>query len=163
MDRKSKENYWFETGSPSFLIQLLKDNPHDLKKLINSADNIEASYAMLDSFDINNIPALTVLYQAGYLTIKNYSNKEPEYLLGYPNKEIKESMTFILISLLTHQEEYQTQQTIIYMKQALRENNIDKFCATLQELFADIPFKLHIEQEKYYHSIFQLMGDDMGP
>ena len=88
---------------------------------------------MLDSFDINNIPALTVLYQAGYLTSKNYSNKEPEYLLGYPNKEIKESMTFILISLLTHQEEYQTQQTIIYMKQALRENNIDKFCATLQK------------------------------
>ena len=62
-------NYWFESGTPSFLIELLKNNPKDFKQIETGI--ITSNDSLLGSFDIGKIPTITLLYQAGYLTIKH--------------------------------------------------------------------------------------------
>ncbi len=84
--------YWFETGTPTFLIKLLLDR----KFLVPELEEVEVGEALLESFDIETIELETVLFQTGYLTIKELRKRGPRrrYLLGYPNLEVKMSFTY---------------------------------------------------------------------
>ncbi len=75
-------NYWFESGTPYFLIELLKKNPNVLENIENKA----VSASTLGAFDVEKIPLITLLYQIGYLTIKSYERISERYILGFPNE-----------------------------------------------------------------------------
>ncbi len=95
-------NYWFATGTPTFLIKLIEQNHYFLPKL----SNIIVEEQLLDSFGIDNINLEVILYQSGYLTIDKMIEKRRggiEYKPKLPNKEVKMSFSDILIDFLTTQ------------------------------------------------------------
>lgn len=84
-EKKGFGDYWFETGTPTFLVELLKKSEYDLNNLTHervTGDVINS----IDSMEENPIP---VLYQSGYLTIHGYDERFRKYLLGFPNKEVE--------------------------------------------------------------------------
>ncbi|TWV99428.1 AAA family ATPase [Chitinophaga pinensis] len=86
------QNFWFQTGTPTWLVNLMKQN-REFK-----LDNLRIGENALSSFNVEHIASLPVLFQTGYLTIKNYDEKTRLYELGYPNKEVEESLTDALLS-----------------------------------------------------------------
>lgn len=80
-------NYWFESGTPTFLIKKLRERDFDIKKL--SDDNLYATASAISDYRPDNPDIIPLFYQTGYLTIKGYDEKYESYCLGYPNAEVK--------------------------------------------------------------------------
>ena len=88
--KKRFGDYWFETGTPTFLVELMKGCGYNLKKLMReyaTADSLNG----LETFRKNPVP---ILYQSGYLTIKDYDSRFKTYILGFPNKEVEDGGRF---------------------------------------------------------------------
>ena len=88
--RREFKNYWFETGTPSFLIKVLTRR-HVMTPQLN---HLSSDDELLSSFDIDNMPIEALMFQTGYLTIKKRENLEGNYFytLGYPNREVYQSL-----------------------------------------------------------------------
>jgi hypothetical protein len=85
-DRLTLSDYWFKSGDPAFLINLIKQVDFDIRKF---ADDITISSRLISDFRIDNLYPIPMLYQTGYLTIKGYDQQFDEYILGFPNEEVK--------------------------------------------------------------------------
>ena len=97
-EKKEFMNYWFETGTPTYLIELIKKYNYDVQDF---EDYIKLMQTSFDGYDIENLPLMPILYDAGYLTIKDFSvrNLMTAYSLGYPNFEVKNSLLENLLSI----------------------------------------------------------------
>lgn len=158
LQKKEFENYWFTSGTPSFLMHLLKNQYHemiDISHIAMPADN-------LGSFEVENIPLIPVLYQTGYLTIKDYDAKSNLYTLDLPNKEVRESFNKYLLATFAGTDAVTIKSVIPRLATALAQGDIPFFMSLLQVLFAHIPYQLHIPQERYYHSLFQLLATTLS-
>ena len=148
-------NYWFETGSPSFLIKLFRQNAYFLPEL----ENLNVSEEILDSFDIESIDPVTLLFQAGYLTIvEAYMDLgELTFKLTIPNHEVRVALSNHLIQGYTDlQSERRTHRHTLY--QALRQGDLETLKSAVQRLFAAIPWRNFTKNdlpnsEGYYASV----------
>jgi len=113
---KNFDSYWYKTGTPSFLIKLIKEREYDVSEL----DNKIVKKNVLEKFDIEEIRIEALMYQTGYLTIKEVYNKEygQEYKLGFPNKEVRISFNEDILPLI--------------LKDEVRENIADKIIEILK-------------------------------
>ncbi len=93
-EKKELENYWFASGTPGFLIELLKNQYYELENL----EDVHLSSIALGAFDIESLPLDIVLFQTGYLTINTYDRVKNKYTLTFPNQEIRESFSTYLMS-----------------------------------------------------------------
>ncbi len=155
LDTKTFHPYWFETGTPSFLIQLLQEKKYYLPDL----ENLKASELLLGSFEIERIPVEALLFQTGYLTIKEllqYGDKRV-YQLTYPNKEVKMSlMDAVLDSFLQNSSE--KENTELKLIELLEQNQIEKLKTIFHRFFASIPYEWYTKNnlssyEGFYASI----------
>ena len=151
-------DYWFETGTPSFLVYLLKQADYNLNNLQDemvSADILNS----VDSMSKNPIP---VIYQSGYLTIKDYDREFKIYRLGFPNKEVENGFIKYLLPLYTPIEENKSEFYVANFINDIRRGNPDGFMERLQSLFADSDYKITGKMEKYFQNsmylIFKMMG-----
>ena len=151
-------DYWFETGTPSFLVYLLKQADYNLNNLqeeMVSADILNS----VDSMSKNPIP---VIYQSGYLTIKDYDREFKIYRLGFPNKEVENGFIKYLLPLYTPIEENKSEFYVANFINDIRRGNPDGFMERLQSLFADSDYKITGKMEKYFQNsmylIFKMMG-----
>ncbi|WP_198262783.1 ATP-binding protein [sulfur-oxidizing endosymbiont of Gigantopelta aegis] len=149
------ENYWWETGNPSFLIEKLKEQNYYIPNL----ENIIVSKEILNTFDIEKIDLVALLWQTGYLTFANKVltyDEAYDYQLKVPNREIQKSLNQLFINYLTDQSlEVRPQQQQIY--QAISDD-ITQLESTLSALFAAIPYnnyanKIIERYEGYYASV----------
>ena len=149
-------NYWFETGTPTFLVNLLTSRHVPSVKL----DNMLSSSAMLSSFDVDDIATEALLFQTGYLTIHAQERLGGQifYSLGYPNQEVYQSLNESLLSVMVQDRSAQAQQTARLYKTLL-----SKDLAALKDLFhaffASIPYQWYTQNdmanyEGYYASVF---------
>ena len=92
-EKKELDNYWFASGTPGFLIDLLKNQYEDLENL----EEAQLTSASLGTFDIESLPLITILFQTGYLTINTYDPDKKKYTLSYPNEEVRESFKKYLL------------------------------------------------------------------
>ena len=99
LDNKRFSNYWFQTGTPTFLINLLKTKNYPIQDF----EYIEATENDLNIFDIDTIPLKTLLFQTGYITISHYNPKTRNYILTYPNRETTDSLIEYIFTSMTHQ------------------------------------------------------------
>ena len=131
------KNYWFSTGTPMFLIKLFKKNHYNLAKF----ENIEIGEELLDSFDIENISLETVMFQTGYLTIKEIQQFGDNliYTLTFPNVEVKKSFNDYLLNHYFIQSSQKAQVQIALYKQ-LYSAKLDTLEVTLTTLFASIAY-----------------------
>lgn len=154
-----RSNYWFATGTPTFLIQFLQKHVGSLGKL----NKCILSDAHLISFEqIKEIPLSTLLYQTGYLTIDTYDESLEVFRLRIPNKEVEQSLTTNIVGILAHSKADEVKTALVYLYESLDNNDIDQFVEVLQNLLANIPYQLHIPQERYYHSLVQFLATLMN-
>ena len=86
-------NYWFNSGTPTFLLEIFKKN----HSILESIDNATSSYNSLQSITLEDPQLVPLLFQTGYLTIASYDQEENYYTLAYPNQEVQQSYTLSLI------------------------------------------------------------------
>ena len=156
--RKKLGNYWFETGTPTYLVELLKENHYPLEHLTYeqaTADTLTG----IDTVDSSPIP---VLYQSGYLTIKDYDSEFETYTLGFPNKEVEEGFTRFLLPYYAHIRSGSSAFHIVNFVKEVRSGDIDGFMKRLQSFFSDTPYELVRDLELHYQNvlfiIFRLVG-----
>ncbi|PID27273.1 MAG: AAA family ATPase [Candidatus Cloacimonadota bacterium] len=158
------KNFWFKSGTATFLIKLIKEKNINIR---NYDDFIKVSETTLDSYEINNIDINVLLFQAGYLTIKekivNPKNFSISYKLGYPNMEIRQSFYLLLGAEFSGIQSGLYSQKIEQLTTALSENDIDLFMLNLRSVFASIPDNLSSGRyESYYHTVIYLALMFMG-
>ncbi|MCD4817970.1 MAG: ATP-binding protein [Candidatus Cloacimonetes bacterium] len=158
-------NYWFKSGTPTFLTKLIKKQNIDIKKYDNSDFTIEDD--AFDSYEIGNIDLNILLFQTGYLTIKkkiiNPENFSISYKISYPNKEVRDSFYKFLISEFTEIDKTQFTEITKFLKESLEESNIEQFIIILKSLYANIPYEIFMKNaESYYHTIIYLILKLLG-
>lgn len=146
-------NFWFETGTPTFLIELIKTQQFDVEQL----NQLSVPEIAFSTYDVKHLAVLPLLFQTGYLTIKQYDSVRRRYQLGYPNREVEEAFTTYLLSGLTKIEIGFGISHLYQLVDALIEHQVDRFFTLLQTFFANIPYDLQVKQEKYYQTIFYLI------
>ncbi len=148
-------NYWWETGNPSFLIDMLKTRNYYIPEL----ENFVASKEILNTFDVEYIELVALLWQTGYLTITGKASTPfgVKYMLNTPNKEVQTSLNNLFINYLTEQvtEKLKFQEKLYDM---LSKPDLDGFKDALFSLFASIPYSNFTnnklpEYEGYYASV----------
>jgi hypothetical protein len=154
-DQKEFKNHWFETGTPTFLIELAKKKNFEVGSL-----PIEISEIGFSTYDIEQMQVLPLLFQTGYLTVKNYDKESMMYTLDYPNFEVKNAFLNQLTVAWTNKES--PESYIQKLIRSLRSKDFETFFETLKALFANIDYDLHIPQEKYYQTIFYLVFTLIG-
>lgn len=154
LDSKDFSAYWFETGTPTFLIKLLEKREFDLIDL----EQYEMSAAGFSTFEIEELPTIPLLYQTGYITIIDHDPQFDRYRLGYPNQEVGVSFSERLISYFANStakaEDYLTQ---IYRNISSKIWNYDQFFTVFSSLLALMPYDLYLKREKHYQSLFYLI------
>jgi hypothetical protein len=155
-DRKEFENFWFATGTPTFLIQLLKqDGVFDLHAMGQSTLDF-------DSFDLEDIRLFGLLYQTGYLTIQS-RDEFGQYTLDYPNREVKNSMLAYLFEAFGGVSKGTGVSMAIKLERAFIADDLEQAFRILQEMFAHIPYFLHEKYpEKFFHAAIHLLFTYMG-
>jgi hypothetical protein len=153
---RSFRNYWFETGNPSFLIELLRRR----RLFLPDLEGIEASEEILDSFDIERIDPVTLLFQTGYLTIDHTREEFGQWLfaLRVPNQEVRQALANHLADAYTERlpSERLDWQRALYAP--LSSGDVPALIAAIQRLFAGIPWRNFTgndlpEGEGYYASV----------
>ncbi len=152
------KNYWFETGTPTFLINLMQDNDYDIRQL----DTLEVGELGFSTFDLEDLAILPLLFQTGYLTIKSYDKTRELYKLYYPNYEVENAFLTYLLQAFTTTPHGLSEGYLWKMIDALSAQNLKEFFVVLNVIFANIPYNIHLKQEKYYQSIFVLIFKLIG-
>ena len=158
MKKQEFGSYWFDTGTPTFLVELLKESRYNLNRLTNEMAMAD-SLGGIDSMRTNPVP---ILYQSGYLTVKGYDKEFQIYYLGFPNKEVEEGFTKFLLPRYAHLASGNPAFELTSFVQDVREGNIDSFMQRLQSFFADTPYELVRDLELHYQNVlfivFKLLG-----
>jgi len=152
-------NYWFKSGTPTFLTKIIRENDIDIEKFEKT---FFVKDSIFDSYELTNIDLTVLLFQTGYLTIKekitNPDDFSISYKLAYPNKEVQDSFYDFLIAEFTGVAKTQLFEIAKKLQTELEENNVDKFILYLQSLYSDIPSSIFIkENEGYYHTVIFLI------
>ena len=153
LDKKKIESYWFATGTPTYLVELLKKHNYNLsclEKEVLSSDELNS----IDSASSDPIP---VIYQSGYLTIKDYDKEFGLYRLGYPNKEVEEGFVKFLIPYYTNIEQTRSGFEISQFVRCLRNKDIEGFMQRLQAFLSACPYELQPDQERHFQSVMYIL------
>ena len=157
-DAKEYKNFWFSTGTPAFLIDLLQETDFDVRQL----EGVEATDEQFDAPTERVTSPIPVLYQSGYLTIKGYDPEFQVYRLAYPNGEVRKGF---IESLLPAYLELPGQSSTFYVVsfiRDLRKGDIESCLERTRSFFASIPNDLENKTEKHYQTIFYLLFRLMG-
>lgn len=158
LKKRRFDNYWFESGTPTFLINLIKSRGYDVREL----DRLELTPLEFRSYEVEYLELLPLLFQTGYLTIKSYSPERNSYKLGYPNHEVESAFLAYLLAAFRYPHGGRQSVYLWKLVDALRAHDLDTFFDVLGIFFADIPYDLQLSKEKYYQTIFYLILRMLG-
>ena len=161
-DRNKFANYWFNSGTPSFLVELLKKNNYLFEKTeqvvsFKNTEHAPVSEETLSVLTIEDPKVIPLFFQTGYLTISSYSEQTQGYTLDYPNYEVKQAYSLLLITIITQKNSDTIRAIARDIEQALCDKNMKVLCSLVENLFARIPHQIHKLDEKYYHSMMYLL------
>ena len=141
--------YWFETGTPTFLLKLMEKNPVVL-------DEIEVSQTAFSNYEPDRPALVSLLYQTGYLTIKSARQDGGIrlYRLVPPNFEVATAFSESLSADFSRLDGEEHASLLTQMVEALRADDVDDMLDALSCFFANIPANITVKREKYYQSLF---------
>ena len=167
---KKLANYWFDSGTPSFLINLIKEKQFDLTSL----ENLEFSSNAIKAYDIRELQIIPLLFQTGYLTIKDSMMNGKILNLSYPNLEVKEGFCDQLLTIFTPNND-NVLPTIYRMKKLFEKEEFEEYFDMVKSVFTSIANNLIPKQENildqvtklsrfesYYHSLYYLLTSLMS-
>ena len=161
LDAKELGSYWFSTGTPTFLVKMLKRADFDIRKFTD--DSIFADGDVLTDYRVDNPDPVPLLYQTGYLTIRGYDKFLKSYILGYPNDEVK----YAFIKSLAPEYLYRKKENSPFAIQAfaldIKNADLDSLRDRFISLFASLPYvsdEKPIEQnfQNVIYIVFMLLG-----
>ena len=141
--------YWFETGTPTFLLKLMEKNPVLL-------DEIEVSQTSFSVYEPDKPALMSLLYQTGYLTIggTRQEGEERLYRLVCPNYEVRKAFSESLSVAFSHLDNFEHASLLTQMLAALRSDDVNDMLDALSCFFANIPANITLKREKYYQTLF---------
>jgi hypothetical protein len=166
--KRGFSNYWFDSGTPTFLIQMMKKNTKF------DFENSFTSSALLNKYDLDNLDLVALLFQTGYLTVKKRDFLSDEIVLDYPNLEIKDSMyTYLIDALAPNPDLVSSGVSVKDLSRAFVAHDLVKVKRIINTLFADLPAHLYESNkndtknelalsERFFHSIIHLLFKYLG-
>ncbi|MCP4113148.1 MAG: AAA family ATPase, partial [Desulfobacteraceae bacterium] len=150
LKQKDFRNYWFETGTPTFLVNLLKENGWYLPQI----ETMQATEAVFSTYELEALRLEALLFQTGYVTVRDVA--ERLYTFDYPNQEVKTSFLELLFHSYT--EGLRNGSQFVLLAGYLYRENYEQFIETMSAIFASIPYALQTKRdEAYFHTVFYLM------
>jgi hypothetical protein len=140
------DNYWFETGTPTFLVETIRNeyvNPREL-------ESIKVDNYFFNNYSLEQLDIVGLLYQTGYLTIKEakFSFTGSKYVLGYPNIEVRHSMIYNLTQAYAYKTKSIISSAMVNMLSGMEEGNVEVFIQQLKIILSDISYHLHPSKNK---------------
>ena len=162
LDDRDFNSYWFTSGTPTFLIELLQKNGIDMLQL----DNLWARDNRFDVPTDSITDPIPVLYQSGYLTIKEYNSKLRMYRLGFPNEEVRQGFSESLYRYYAPTMMGELDTVVYkYREKVLLEDDIEAFLPYLQTFYDKFPYTIIYNNERHYQAvmftIFSMLGADV--
>ncbi len=158
LKNKVFRDYWFETGTPSFLVYQLKKTGYPLTAMTEE----ELSTDTLNSIDIMDENPLPLLYQSGYLTLKSYDSRFDEYKLGFPNREVEQGFIKYLYPFYTPKVQEKNTFSIARFVKDVERGDAEGFMRRLENFFANGDYQVMGNLEIYFQNtlyvFFRLMG-----
>ncbi len=150
-DKEAFQEFWFTSGSPKFLIDLLRAKPHF------NFNNLKVPQRVTDSYEIENLEIRALLFQTGYLTVKHYDNRRGIYTLDYPNREVEQAMQDHLIALLLDKDTVDSVAPVFEIENGFLANDIETVVKVIKTMLKDVPSHLiEKKQEHFYHALIHL-------
>jgi len=150
--------YWYESGTPAFLVNLIT------KQKVNIADlgDARVGYDDFHKYNVDDMKALPVLYQSGYLTISGYDERRERFTLGYPNTEVRSSFAKSLLRQYLQVPEERSRALINRLPDALEDGDIEEAINAMRQYLAGVPYDIIKETENYYQTVVHLMFTMFG-
>ena len=154
-------NFWFKTGSPPFLIKLMRAG------LEFDFEDKYVDSLFLEKYDLDNIDLVPLLFQTGYLTIKEIDAMTGDMVLNYPNKEVKDSMyQFLIDDIAPNKDSNTAGVTVQNLRKSFNINDLPQVKEIINTLFSDLPYNLHEmdkrKSERFFHGLIHLMFKYLG-
>ena len=151
-------NFWFETGTPTYLVKLLKRHHYNLERMAD----VETDADVLNSIDSESTNPIPVIYQSGYLTIKEYDSRFGIYRLGFLNREVEDGFMRFLLPYYAKTTKVEAPFEIQKFVREVRSGDYSSFFRRLQSFFADTTYEVIRDQELHYENVlfivFKLVG-----
>lgn len=151
-------SYWFETGTPTYLATLLQRHNYGLEDMAHA----EVDEDVLNSVDSESTNPIPVIYQSGYLTIKDYDERFNLYRLGFPNKEVEDGFVKFLVPFYLKSNKPTSAFDIRNYVSDIERGNVDQFILRIRSLFADTPYELIKDLENHYQNQVWLLHKLLG-
>jgi hypothetical protein len=144
-------DYWFRTGTPTFLIDIIQRR----NSMGGVLEPIAVDESVFDEYDPTDIDEVPLLFQTGYLTVKQKEliNGSPQYTLGVPNSEVNKALLQCLLKAYGKYPVTQIDDLRKTMERQISECDETGFARSLEAMIASVPYELHIPRESYYHSL----------
>lgn len=144
------QNYWFVSGTPTFLMNLAK------REQLYDFEDVTIIPTQLDSYNLEHLQIMPLMFQTGYLTIKNI-DEDGLFQLSYPNEEVRQSYLEFLATAYTDNPDLSVQVLATQMRNALRIQDFAKVQSIFNTIFKSIPYEIwQKENEHYYHALIHL-------
>jgi len=154
LKNKRLRSYWYETGTPGFLIKLIKEKQYNISRL----EGLRVNNSLLSRFDIEEMEIEALMYQTGYLTIREEYNTEygEEYIVGFPNKEVKISFNRNILNEMINGRE--SLDEIFYrVRGVFLKEEIEKLKEELEILISNISYMYLREESNYVVAFFSML------
>jgi hypothetical protein len=158
LQNKRFKSYWFETGTPSYLVYLLQKHNYNLENM----SSIEVDEDTLNSVDSTSTNPIPVIYQSGYLTIKDFDKRFRTYKLGFPNTEVEDGFMKFLLPNYTSIDRGQSAFYISNFVKEVESGKVDEFLHRLSSLFSDTPYDIIKDLENHYQNVIFIVSKLMG-
>lgn len=152
--------YWFATGTPTFLMKLIRAQRYGAFDIENAVMSLRS----LNRFDVPNIEINSLLFQTGYLTIKKKDTMRQAVTLDFPNREVANAFSAHLLAELSEKGTEKTDALVFRMADQLRAGDVEAFVQALRSIFAGIAYPIQPDEgsgiddtEKFYHTMFYLV------
>ncbi|MDR1109169.1 MAG: ATP-binding protein [Deltaproteobacteria bacterium] len=149
LSARTLDPYWFNSATPTFLMELIRDNPGALNRVEAHPLNVRE----LEAVDVANLKLVPLLFQTGYLTVDKWLDSK-NCSLREPNQEVSEALNASIVEALTGREEENIKALGRGLRRALHEANSAALAEHFKEILNWIPHEIHVPLENYYHSVF---------
>jgi hypothetical protein len=160
LDTLDFQAFWFESGTPTFLARKM------LEEAFFNDDDIETNTSFLNQYSLDNIELTSLMFQTGYLTIKE-KLEDGDLILSYPNQEVRRAMYSFLIDGMGHTRGG-TGVTVLNLKKAFLNNDIKQVEKILVAMFASLAYDVYTHQhnlqqvEAFYHGVIHILFKSLG-
>ena len=158
LDAQAFGSYWFATGTPTYLVKLLRLHDYNLQSLSDEY----VTEDILNSIDVASTNPVPVIYQSGYLTIKDYAPEFHTYRLGFPNEEVENGFFRFLLPFYTSVNKVEAPFHIQKFVEEIRAGQPEAFLNRLKSFFADTPYELVRNLENHYQNVLYILCKLLG-